>query len=347
MAHVVGEAARRRGHYSHEDFVKVCRWKSVRSSSYVARNSADAVVQATRTALADATVERERMRVLRSLHGVAFPIASVAAPHRLPRALPDPRPESAPGPRNAATARVQLPVLDGLRRHLRGPDAAGRRRRPHARPSALAVVEASTARPTLTQPSGVSRRAGPRGTAGRSARSAGRPARRRRRPRSRRAARRPRRGRRTAAARPERSRRTTRRSGRSRSRRASPASARCPVLPATWYPGIAAYWPVPSATTSFSIIISWPAIVRRDEPAPVERRPPAPGDVVDEVRPRPDAAVRDRRVRGRHLHGRDGDSLADRHVADRRAGPLVRREDDSRALAGEVDARRRARSRTG
>jgi hypothetical protein len=84
----IGEAARRRGHYTRHEFVKICRWKSVRSSSYVARNSADAVVEATRTALADATVERERMRVLRSLHGVAFPTASVllhvAYPERYP-----------------------------------------------------------------------------------------------------------------------------------------------------------------------------------------------------------------------------------------------------------------------
>jgi hypothetical protein len=84
----IGDAARRRGYYEVDEFVKVCRWKSVRSASYVARNSADAVVEATRTALADSTVERERMRALLSLHGVAFPTASVllhlAYPGRYP-----------------------------------------------------------------------------------------------------------------------------------------------------------------------------------------------------------------------------------------------------------------------
>ncbi len=84
----VGAAARRRGHYTLDEFVRVCRWKSVRSSSHVARNSADAVHEATRTALADATLERERMRALLSLHGVAFPTAStllhLAYPERYP-----------------------------------------------------------------------------------------------------------------------------------------------------------------------------------------------------------------------------------------------------------------------
>ena len=53
-------------------------------------------------------------------------------------------------------------------------------------------------------------------------------------------------------------------------------------------------------------------------------RAPPSADVVDEVRLHPDAAVRDRRVRGRHLDRRDRDALADRDVADRRARPAAR-----------------------
>ena len=121
----VGAAARRRGHYTLDEFVRVCRWKSVRSSSHVARNSADAVHEATRTALADSTLERERMRALLSLHGVAFPTAStllhLAYPERYP--ILDQRALQALG--FPLAARVQLSVLDCVRERVRRSGRAG------------------------------------------------------------------------------------------------------------------------------------------------------------------------------------------------------------------------------
>lgn len=60
----------------------------MRSKPYAARNTTQAVHEATRTALADDTPERERMQALRGLHGVGFPTASVllhlAYPERYP-----------------------------------------------------------------------------------------------------------------------------------------------------------------------------------------------------------------------------------------------------------------------
>jgi hypothetical protein len=73
----IGHAARGRGYYTRDEFIKVCRWKTPRSSSRVAMNSAETVHEATRIALAGATSERGRMDALRSLHGVQWPTASV------------------------------------------------------------------------------------------------------------------------------------------------------------------------------------------------------------------------------------------------------------------------------
>ena len=56
-----------------------------------------------------------------------------------------------------------------------------------------------------------------------------------------------------------------------------------------------------------------------DDPATDDRLGEPVADAVDEVRPRPDSAVRDRGVGRGHLHRRHRDSLADRHVSDRRA----------------------------
>ncbi len=38
-----GAAARARGHYTREEFIEVCRWKTARSASKVAANSEKAV----------------------------------------------------------------------------------------------------------------------------------------------------------------------------------------------------------------------------------------------------------------------------------------------------------------
>src|SRR6185437_10879341 len=59
-------------------------------------------------------------------------------------------------------------------------------------------------------------------------------------------------------------------------------------------------------------------------------------DVVDEMRLRPHTVVRDCGVHGRELNRRHRNALADRHVADRRAGPVRRQQ--ARTLAWEVDA---------
>jgi hypothetical protein len=84
----IGRAARGRGHYTRDEFIRVCRWETPRSSPRAAMNSPEAVHEATRIALAGATSERGRMDALRSLHGVQWPTASVflhlAYPARYP-----------------------------------------------------------------------------------------------------------------------------------------------------------------------------------------------------------------------------------------------------------------------
>jgi hypothetical protein len=81
----VGRAARERGHYSREEFVAVCRWKTPRSGPLVAQNSADVVESQTGVALSPSSGERERVEALRSLRGVEWATASVL----LHLALPD------------------------------------------------------------------------------------------------------------------------------------------------------------------------------------------------------------------------------------------------------------------
>jgi hypothetical protein len=87
----IGKAARERGYYLFDEFVNVCRWKTTRSSTYVARNRQDEVETATRVALSDGSSERQRIKALRSLHGVEWPTASVllhlAYPERYPGIL--------------------------------------------------------------------------------------------------------------------------------------------------------------------------------------------------------------------------------------------------------------------
>ena len=84
----IGRAARKRGHYTLEEFRNVCRWKTPRSAPLVARNNAEDVIASTAVALSATTSERERIDALRSLHGVGWPTASVllhlAYPDRYP-----------------------------------------------------------------------------------------------------------------------------------------------------------------------------------------------------------------------------------------------------------------------
>ena len=70
-----GAAARSRGHYTRDEFIEVCAWKTARSRSKVASNAESAVVQATGRALAAAD-ETTRMSALLELEGVGAPTAS-------------------------------------------------------------------------------------------------------------------------------------------------------------------------------------------------------------------------------------------------------------------------------
>jgi hypothetical protein len=84
----IGRAARERGHYTRDEFLAVCRWKTSRSAPLVALNSADSIEATTRAALSESSTERERMEALRSLPGVDWATASVllhlAYPERYP-----------------------------------------------------------------------------------------------------------------------------------------------------------------------------------------------------------------------------------------------------------------------
>jgi hypothetical protein len=71
-----GAGARARGHYTREEFIAVCGWKTLRSRSKVASNSEAGVVDATRRALA-ASEEAARIEALLDLAGVGVPTASV------------------------------------------------------------------------------------------------------------------------------------------------------------------------------------------------------------------------------------------------------------------------------
>ena len=88
IVRTIGRRVRKRGYYTVEEFVVVCRWKTPRSGPLVATNSAEEVESATRTTFSEASTEPERMEALRSLAGVEFPTASVllhlAYPERYP-----------------------------------------------------------------------------------------------------------------------------------------------------------------------------------------------------------------------------------------------------------------------
>ena len=71
----VNAAVRARGHYTREEFIEVCAWKTPRSRPRVAANSEAAVVDATGRALA-ASDEATRFAALLELDGVGAPTAS-------------------------------------------------------------------------------------------------------------------------------------------------------------------------------------------------------------------------------------------------------------------------------
>jgi hypothetical protein len=73
----IAQAVRDRGHYTLDEFRRVCHWKTPRSAPLVAENSSDTVEASTRVALSESTGEQERMEALVSLQGVGWPTASV------------------------------------------------------------------------------------------------------------------------------------------------------------------------------------------------------------------------------------------------------------------------------
>lgn len=74
--HATGAAVRTRGHYTREEFIEVCGWKTPRSRPKVASNTSAAVVEATGLALGTAD-EETRITALLGLTGVGVPTASV------------------------------------------------------------------------------------------------------------------------------------------------------------------------------------------------------------------------------------------------------------------------------
>jgi hypothetical protein len=71
----VGVGVRGRGHYTREEFIEVCAWKTPRSRPKVAANSAAAVIEATARALGTGD-EANRIAALLALSGVGVPTAS-------------------------------------------------------------------------------------------------------------------------------------------------------------------------------------------------------------------------------------------------------------------------------
>jgi hypothetical protein len=82
-----GAAARARGYYRRAEFIRVCAWKTVRSTPRVAANTRAAVTRATGVALA-ATDERARIEALLTLNGVGVPTASTLLYFAFPAEYP-------------------------------------------------------------------------------------------------------------------------------------------------------------------------------------------------------------------------------------------------------------------
>jgi hypothetical protein len=82
-----GEAARRRGYYVRDEFLRICAWKTGRSKSKVASNREQEVERATRAAF-ETQDEAERIEALLELRGVGVPTASVLLHFASPREYP-------------------------------------------------------------------------------------------------------------------------------------------------------------------------------------------------------------------------------------------------------------------
>jgi len=74
--HVIGPAAKARGAFTKDEFIRLCRWKTPRSQSRARANSEEAIQEITRLALRIGD-EELRVRSLTLLSGVEWPTASV------------------------------------------------------------------------------------------------------------------------------------------------------------------------------------------------------------------------------------------------------------------------------
>jgi thermostable 8-oxoguanine DNA glycosylase len=83
----LGEAARARGSYTRAEFLAVCRWKTPRSASKVATNSAAAIRTATTKALASEDLA-EQIGFLTDLDGIGIPTASTLLHFAFPEDFP-------------------------------------------------------------------------------------------------------------------------------------------------------------------------------------------------------------------------------------------------------------------
>jgi hypothetical protein len=72
----IADAVRKRGHFTRDEFLSVCHWKSPRSQPRCQRNEGEFVREVTSIALATKS-ERIRIEILQLLHGVSWPTASV------------------------------------------------------------------------------------------------------------------------------------------------------------------------------------------------------------------------------------------------------------------------------
>jgi thermostable 8-oxoguanine DNA glycosylase len=114
-----GEAARKRGYYMRDEFLRICAWKTGRSKPRVASNGEQEVERATRTAF-EAQDEAERIEALLELNGIGIPTASVLLHFAFPREYPilDVRALESLGQRGRTTYSVSywLKYLDACRR---------------------------------------------------------------------------------------------------------------------------------------------------------------------------------------------------------------------------------------
>lgn len=76
IANIIAPRARTRGHLTRSEFLEVCEWKTKRSKSRCAKNSAERVREATSLALSTID-DRAKIGILRLLDGVDWPTASV------------------------------------------------------------------------------------------------------------------------------------------------------------------------------------------------------------------------------------------------------------------------------